>query len=153
MKTLVKTFVAVAMITISTCSMASMKPEERNLITADLAIDEYVGAMTEGQVANLDKLFTADFNQKICGKQDLKHSRLEMIEFLKKQKGIKMNCRTTTQIIEELPDYAIAKVTMQFEDFSKTDLITLVKENGIWKVAKSVNSYKQKSRLQKIGEC
>ncbi|WP_312192449.1 nuclear transport factor 2 family protein [Sphingobacterium sp.] len=142
MKTLVKTFVAVAMITISTCSMASMKPEERNLITADLAIDEYVGAMTEGQVANLDKLFTADFNQKICGKQDLKHSRLEMIEFLKKQKGIKMNCRTTTQIIEELPDYAIAKVTMQFEDFSKTDLITLVKENGIWKVAKSVNSYK-----------
>jgi hypothetical protein len=98
--------------------------------------------MTEGQVANLDKLFTADFDQKICGKQDLKHSRHEMIEFLKKQKGIKMNCRTTTQIVEELPDYAIAKVTMQFDGFAKTDLITLVKENGTWKISKSVNSYK-----------
>jgi len=75
MKTLVKTFVAAAMIAISTCSMASVKPEERNLITADLAIDEYVGAMTEGQVANLDKLFTADFDQKICGKQDEKTKR------------------------------------------------------------------------------
>ncbi|WON94646.1 MULTISPECIES: nuclear transport factor 2 family protein [Sphingobacterium] len=142
MKTLVKTFVAAAMIAISTCSMASVKPEERNLITADLAIDEYVGAMTEGQVANLDKLFTADFNQKVCGKQDLKFSRLEMVEFLKKQKGIKMNCKTTTQIVEELPDYAIAKVTMQFDGFAKTDLITLVKENGTWKISKSVNSYK-----------
>ncbi|MDR6737057.1 nuclear transport factor 2 family protein [Sphingobacterium sp. 2149] len=142
MKNLVKTFVAAAMIAVSTCSMASVKPEERNLVTADLAIDEYVGAMTEGQVTNLEKLFTADFNQKICGKQDLKHSRLEIIEFLKKQKGIKLNCRTTTQIVEELPDYAIAKVTMQFDDFAKTDLITLVKENGTWKISKSVNSYK-----------
>ena len=53
-----------------------------------------------------------------------------------------MNCKTTTQIVEELPDYAIAKVTMQFDGFSKTDLITLVKENGAWKVSKSVNSYK-----------
>ncbi|MDM1294237.1 nuclear transport factor 2 family protein [Sphingobacterium sp. N143] len=142
MKTLVKTFVAAAMVAISTCTMASVKPEEHNLITADLAIDEYVGAVTEGQIMNLNKLFTADFSQKICGKQDLNHSRSEMIDFLKRQKGIKMNCKTTTQIIEELPDYAIAKVTMEFDGFSKTDLITLVKENGTWRVSKSVNSYK-----------
>ncbi|MCW8311407.1 nuclear transport factor 2 family protein [Sphingobacterium sp. InxBP1] len=142
MKNLVKTFVAAAMIAITTCSMASVKPEERNLVTADLAVEEYVGAMTEGQVMYLDKLFTSDFNQKICGKQDLSHSRSQMIEFLKKQKGIKMNCKTTTQIVEELPDYAIAKITMQFDGFSKTDLITLVKENGTWKVSKSVNSYR-----------
>jgi hypothetical protein len=36
-----------------------------------------------------------------------------------KTKGIKMNCRTTTQIVEELPDYAIAKVTMQFDGLLK----------------------------------
>ncbi|ULT26942.1 nuclear transport factor 2 family protein [Sphingobacterium sp. E70] len=36
----------------------------------------------------------------------------------------------------------VAKVTMQFADFTKTDLVTLVNENGNWKVSSSVNAYK-----------
>ncbi|ULT26870.1 nuclear transport factor 2 family protein [Sphingobacterium sp. E70] len=53
-----------------------------------------------------------------------------------------MNCAVSTDIIEESADYMVAKVTMEFENFTKTDLVTLVREGNNWKVSKSTNSYK-----------
>ncbi|MDR2274580.1 MAG: nuclear transport factor 2 family protein [Sphingobacterium sp.] len=61
---------------------------------------------------------------------------------MKKQKGEKLNCTVRTRIMEESADFMVAKVTMQFEGFTKTDLLTLVNENGSWKVSSSVNAYK-----------
>jgi len=61
---------------------------------------------------------------------------------MKKQKGEKLNCAVTTDIIEESADYMVAKVTLKFENFTKTDLVTLVREGNNWKVSSSVNAYK-----------
>ncbi|WP_343565260.1 hypothetical protein [Sphingobacterium sp.] len=53
-----------------------------------------------------------------------------------------MNCEVSTDIIEESADYIVAKVTLKFEDFTKTDLVTLERVGSDWKVSKSINSYK-----------
>ena len=129
--------------------MAAGKPEVSNpkkavvnLSTADLAIDHYVAVMTEEQSAGVEQLFTADFSQKVQASEDKTNSRSEVISFLKKQKGEQLNCKTSTTIVQESADYMIAKVTMQFEGFTKTDLVTLVNDEGNWKVSQSINSYK-----------
>ncbi|MCS3557369.1 MULTISPECIES: nuclear transport factor 2 family protein [unclassified Sphingobacterium] len=149
MKTLAKTFAAAALIAVSTFTMAAGKPDLSNpkkavvnLSTADLAIDHYVAVMTEGQSAGVEQLFTADFSQKVQASEDKTNSRSEVISFLKKQKGEQLNCKTSTTIVQESADYMIAKVTMQFEGFTKTDLVTLVNDGGNWKVSQSINSYK-----------
>jgi len=149
MKTLAKTFAAVALIAVSTLTMAAGKPEVSNpkkavvnLSTADLAIDHYVAVLTAGQLAGVEQLFTTDFTQKIQASEDKTNSRSEVISFLKKQKGEQLNCKTSTSIIQESADYMIAKVTMQFEGFTKTDLVTLVNDGGNWKVSQSISSYK-----------
>ena len=149
MKTLVKTFAAAALIAVSTFTMAAAKPAGDNstkatvnLSTADLAIDHYVAVMTEGQSAGVEQLFTTDFSQKVQASEDKTNSRSEVISFLKKQKGEQLNCKTSTTIVQESADYMIAKVTMQFEGFTKTDLVTLVNDGGNWKVSQSINSYK-----------
>jgi len=36
----------------------------------------------------------------------------------------------------------VARVTLKFENFTKTDLVTLVREGKDWRVSKSINSYK-----------
>ncbi|WP_186812870.1 nuclear transport factor 2 family protein, partial [Sphingobacterium faecium] len=113
-----------------------------NLSTADLAIDHYVAVMTEGQSAGVEQLFTSDFSQKVQASEDKTNSRLEVISFLKKQKGEQLNCKTSSIILQESADYMIAKVTMQFEGFTKTDLVTLVNDGGNWKISQSINSYK-----------
>ncbi|UPZ35254.1 nuclear transport factor 2 family protein [Sphingobacterium sp. PCS056] len=149
MNTLAKTFAAAALIAVSTFTMAAGNPEVANpkkavvnLSTADLAIDHYVAVMTEGQSAGVEQLFTTDFSQKVHASEDKTNSRSEVISFLKKQKGEQLNCKTSTTIVQETGDYVIAKVTMQFEGFTKTDLVTLVNDGETWKVSQSINSYK-----------
>ncbi|MEI2271644.1 nuclear transport factor 2 family protein [Sphingobacterium sp. ML3W] len=148
MKALVKTFAAAALIAVSTFAMATEGPGSKsakatvNLSTADFALEHYVAVTTEGESAGIEQLFAADFSQKIQASNAQTHSRSALIKSLKKQKGESLNCTVTTDIIEESADYMVAKVTMKFEDFTKTDLVTFVREGNVWKVSKSINSYK-----------
>ncbi len=148
MKSLVKTFAAAALIAVSTFAMAAEGPGAKsakanvNLSTADFALEHNVAVTTEGESAGVEQLFAEDFNQKIQSSNTQNHSRSEVVKSLKKQKGEKLNCAVSTEILEESADYMVAKVTLTFENFTKTDLVTLVREGNDWKVSKSINSYK-----------
>jgi hypothetical protein len=148
MNSLVKTFVAAALVAVSTFAMAADKPVSKsekvnvNLSTADFALEHYVAVTTEGESAGVEQLFAEDFNQKVQSANAQSHSREAVVKSLKKQKGEKLNCEVSTDILEESADYMVAKVTLKFEDFTKTDLVTLVREGNNWKVSSSVNSYK-----------
>ncbi|WP_343321539.1 nuclear transport factor 2 family protein [Sphingobacterium multivorum] len=148
MNSLVKTFAAAALITVSTFAMAAEGPGTKsakanvNLSTADLTLDHYVAVTTEGESAGVEQLFAADFNQKIQATNAQSNSRSEVVKSLKKQKGEKLNCTVSTDILEESADYMVAKVTLKFENFTKTDLVTLERVGNDWKVSKSINSYK-----------
>ncbi len=148
MKALVKTFTAAALIAVSTFAMAAEGPGAKatktnvNLSTADFALDHYVAVTTEGESAGIEQLFAEDFNQKIQSTNAQSNSRSEVVKLLKKQKGEKLNCAVSTDIMEESADYMVAKVTLKFENFTKTDLVTLERVGNDWKVSKSINSYK-----------
>ncbi|WP_312338512.1 nuclear transport factor 2 family protein [Sphingobacterium sp.] len=148
MKTLVKTFAAAALIAVSTFAMAAEGPVSKsekttiNLSTADLTLDHYVAVTTEGESAGVEQLFAEDFNQKIQASNAQSNSRSDVVKSLKKQKGEKLNCTISIGIIEESADYMVAKVTLKFENFTKTDLVTLERVGNDWKVSKSINSYK-----------
>ena len=148
MKALVKTFAAAALIAVSTFAMAAEGPGSKsakanvNLSTADFALEHYVAVTTEGESAGVEQLFADDFNQKIQASNTQSNSRNEVVKSLKKQKGEKLNCTVSTDIIEESVDYMVAKVTLKFENFTKTDLVTLERVSNVWKVSKSINSYK-----------
>ncbi|GAA0881583.1 hypothetical protein GCM10009120_01790 [Sphingobacterium siyangense subsp. cladoniae] len=148
MKVLVKTFAAAALIAVSTFAMAAEGPGAKatktnvNLSTADFALEHYVAVTTKGESAGVEQLFAADFNQKIQATNAQSNSRSEVIKSLKKQKGEKLNCTVSTDIMEESADYMVAKVTLKFENFAKTDLVTLERVGNDWKVSKSINSYK-----------
>ncbi|MNK09288.1 hypothetical protein D3C87_272450 [compost metagenome] len=148
MKALVKTFTAAALIAVSTFAMAAEGPGAKatkanvNLSSADLALDHYVAVTTEGESAGVEQLFAEDFNQKIQASNAQSNSRSAVVKLLKKQKGEKLNCSVNTDILEESADYMVAKVTLKFENFTKTDLVTLERVGNDWKVSKSINSYK-----------
>jgi len=148
MNSLVKTFAAAALIAVSTFATAAEGPGSKtakanvNLSTADLALDHYVAVTTAGESAGVEQLFAEDFNQKIQASNAQSNSRSEVVKLLKKQKGEKLNCTVSTDILEESADYMVAKVTLKFENFTKTDLVTLERVGNDWKVSKSINSYK-----------
>ncbi len=148
MRTLVKTFAVAALIAVSTFAMAAEGPGAKvtktdvKLSSADFALAHYVAVMTELESAGVEQLLAADFNQKIQASNTQNHSRNAVVKLLKKQKGEKLNCTVKTDIIDESADYMVAKVTLKFENFTKTDLVTLERVGNDWKVSKSINSYK-----------
>ncbi|CDS96801.1 MULTISPECIES: nuclear transport factor 2 family protein [Sphingobacterium] len=143
MKTLLKTCATAALIVISICTMADGRPEKRtiNLSMAKLALDHYLEVITEGESIGLEQLFAPEFCQRIQTEKSKSHSRSEIINFLKKQRGEKLNCITSYQVLEQCPNSMIAKVTLKFENFTMTDLVTLINEDGAWKVLTSVHTY------------
>jgi hypothetical protein len=148
MKTLVKTFAAAALIAVSTYAMAAEGPGAKtakanvNLSSADFALEQYVAVTTEGESAGVEQLFAEDFSQKIQASNTQSSSRSAVVKLLKKQKGEKLNCTVSTDILEESADYMVAKVRLKFENFTKTDLVILERVGNDWKVSKSINSYK-----------
>jgi len=146
MKAIVKIFAVAALIAVSTFAMAAeghgSKSAKVNLYTADFALEHYVAVTTAGESAGVVQLFTEDFNQKIQASNAQSNSRSAVVKLLKKQKGEKLNCTVSTDILEESADYMVAKVTLKFENFTKTDLVTLERVANDWKVSKSINSYK-----------
>ena len=145
MTTLVKTFAAAALIAVSTFAMAAEGPGTKsvkanvNLSTADFALEHYIAVTTAGESAGVEQLFAGDFRHKANATT---HHRDAMVKFFKRQKGEKLNCKVSTDIIEESTDFMVAKVIMKFENFTKTDLVTLVREGDSWKVSRSINAYR-----------
>ncbi|HAL54235.1 MAG TPA: hypothetical protein DCP78_18965 [Sphingobacterium sp.] len=131
MKALVKTFAAAALIAVSTFAMAAEGPGAKatkanvNLSTADLALAHYVAITTEGESAGVEQLFADDFNQKIQATNAQSNSRCEVVKSLKKQKFEKLKCIVSTDLLEESADYIVAIVTLKFEYFTITSLLTL----------------------------
>ncbi|WP_454881437.1 nuclear transport factor 2 family protein [Sphingobacterium detergens] len=147
MKRLVKKITAAALLALSTCTMAAEGPGSKsekvtvNLSTADLALDHYVAVTTKGESAGVEQLFAEDFSQKIQASNVSTYGRNAVINSLKKQKGEILNCKVNIKIVEKSTDYMIAKIVLKFNNFSMTDLVTLVYENENWKVSKSIYSY------------
>ncbi|WP_425275600.1 nuclear transport factor 2 family protein [Sphingobacterium detergens] len=112
------------------------------LSTADFALEHYVAVTTEGESAGVEQIFATDFSQKVQSANAKTNNRGQVVKYLKKQKGERLNCTVSAYILEESADYMVAKVTLKFEDFTKTDLVTLAREGNVWKVSKSINSYK-----------
>ncbi|MDR2269561.1 MAG: nuclear transport factor 2 family protein [Sphingobacterium sp.] len=147
MKVFAKTFVAAALFAVSTFAMATEGPGHKsekvtvNLSTADFALDHYVAVTTRGESGGLEQLFADDFSQKIQASNVSTYGRNAVIKSLKKQKGEILNCKVNIRIVEKSGDYMIAKIALKFDNFSMTDLVTLIREGNSWKVSKSINSY------------
>jgi len=147
MKTLMKIFTFVALTAVSTFAIAAegtvTKSESVmvNLSTADLALDYYVAVTTKGESAGVEQLFAENFIQKIQSSNVQTYERKALIKSLKKQKGEILNCKVIMKIVEKSTDYMIAKITLKFQHFSMTDLVTLAYEAGSWKVSESIHSY------------
>ena len=147
MKSFVRNCTAIALIALSTFTIAAERWGDKsektniNLSTAGLALDHYLAVTTKGESVGVEQLFTDDFNQKIQANSILTYGRSAVIKSLKNQHGEKLNCKVNIKIVEKSVDYMIAKIAMKFDSFSMTDLVTLVYENGDWKVSRSIHSY------------
>ncbi len=103
-------------------------------------ISTYLEATTLGSTDLNKFLFADDFEYRNTANND-KFNKKEYSNHLKANKGIKYECKTTYDILDETGHACVAKATMQFNNFTRVDYITLNRTDDGWKVSKVVTTY------------
>lgn len=100
----------------------------------------YVEAITRGNTDFHKQLFTADFEYLNSASNQVSN-RTAYLGFLKANKGIQYNCKTDYEILDQAGKTSVAKVSMQFENFTRVDYVTMLQSTDGWKISKVVTTY------------
>ncbi|GGH18761.1 hypothetical protein FAZ19_11375 [Sphingobacterium alkalisoli] len=141
MKTSIFTTIATTFLLISTFnSFAAEKANPLKNMNSKGIIAVYLDAAALGNTQYNEHLFAKDVE---CYNtvNDSKHNKKDYTKFLKENKGLQYDCKTTYQILDESGNSCIAKATMEFADFTRVDHITLCQTKDGWQVSKVVTTY------------
>ncbi|WP_437921534.1 nuclear transport factor 2 family protein [Sphingobacterium sp. LRF_L2] len=138
-KTLTTIAAAFIMITSFSAFAAETANPLKNLESAKI-VTTYLEATTLGSVDMNKFLFSDDFEYRNTANGDSFNKR-EYTNFLKAHKGIKFDCETAYEILDQSGQACVAKATMKFANFTRVDYITLSQSSEGWKVSKVVTSY------------
>lgn len=123
---------------------AGPKPNPMGGWNADKVMDNYVKTVSEGKTQWVEHLFTNDVEYQTDGRNE-RHGKKEILKFLKAMTGNRYDCVAQYRVLDEDATACIAKMTMQFETFTRTDYIYLSATNDGWKIRKILVGRGQKN--------
>ncbi|MGN0001851.1 MAG: hypothetical protein ACI35V_00320 [Sphingobacterium composti] len=100
----------------------------------------YVDAIVLGSDIYNKYLFSDDFEY-INTANNSKFTKKQYLKFLKDTRGLKFDCKTEYQILDETGKSCVAKAIIEFENFTRVDYINMQKSNDGWKVTKVTTTY------------
>jgi ketol-acid reductoisomerase len=141
MKTLRSILLGLSLLTIVTAAKAS-KPEAA-FFTTNHAINTYIDAITRGRLDGFNDVLepTAKFSM-LRGKQVLSFSKEEMLNFLGQNKNVEQVCTTSTSIVESNADITVVKVDMHYDNFIRSNYVTIANTGNGWKITNVYSVFK-----------
>ncbi|MFD2742179.1 MULTISPECIES: nuclear transport factor 2 family protein [Sphingobacterium] len=140
MKKIFITLTAAILVTLSLNSFASTLVNPLKSYNSNRIVATYVEMISSGNYEWSEHLLAKDFEY-VNDVNKTKNSRSEYLRFLKKNKGLKYDCTSKYEILDEVGNTSIAKATMNFGHFSRVDYITLNRTVDGWQVSKVVTTY------------
>lgn len=125
---------------LSFCSFGKGKIDPLKSFTPLQIVKTYLETTVQGSTAMDKYLFSSDFQYQ-SSNNDKVFNLKEYAAFTKANKGLKFDCETSYEIIEQYGKTCLSKVTLKFEKFTRVDYITLSQNKDSWKVSKIVTTY------------
>ncbi|MEJ5054367.1 nuclear transport factor 2 family protein [Sphingobacterium sp. MYb382] len=140
MKKALFTLTALFFVLTSMSSFAANRSNPSSANNSKAVVNTYMAASVLGDSQWNKNMLTEDFTL-INTANGTEHDKKSYSKFLKENKGLKYNCATSYEMLNETEDSALAKATLQFENFTRVDYITLQPSKNGWKIAKIVTTY------------
>jgi hypothetical protein len=140
MKTL-KTLTAALLIALTSSAFAAddIKKEKLQL---NYTVQTFIDAVSHGKINDLSEVLDSDVKLTFTRANKIyNYNKAEILRSFKPLKNIEQNCNTDFSIIEVNPNQAIAKITMNYNGFSKVSLINMANSKTGWKITNISNSY------------
>jgi len=125
-----------------TLKAASSEPTEKVFTVKDV-MNTYVSAMTHGFLKNFESI--VDQNAKFIllrGKTLVSFTKAEMLSFLLENQGLELGCSVNKSITTSDDDMALVKVDMVYEDFTRTNYLTIANTASGWKITEVYSVFK-----------
>lgn len=134
MKTL-KTILIALFITLTYNVSKASIPNINEKLTMHYAITTYVNAFTHGKTSGLANIIddSAKFSHN-RGEKIISFNKNQILESLANQENIEQNCTTTTNVVENNASLVVYKVQMKYQNFSRTNYVTMTDTGNGWKV-------------------
>lgn len=140
MKKIVLSLLSAFMMVISLSSFTNANANPLREKDSKSIMIAYVETIVSGYDKYHKYLFTEDFEH-YNASSNMKFKKKPYLKFLNDTKGLKFNCQTSYQIMDETGKSCVAKATLTFKNFTRVDYITLNKTDDGWKVSKVVTTY------------
>jgi len=141
MKTLRSILLGLSLLIIFSSAKAN-KPESA-IFTTNHAINTYIDAITRGKLEGfVDVLDPSSKFSMLRGKQVLSFSKEDMVKYLQQNKDVEQMCTTSTSIVESNPDLTVVKVDLQYDNFVRSDYITIANTGNGWKITNVYSVFK-----------
>ena len=140
MKTTLTTIATVFIMMTTLSSFASERANPLKDFNTTNIITTYLEAATQGSIEFNKYLFSDDFEYRNTA-NNICYDKKTYTHFLEKSKGLKFDCETTYEMLDECGKACIAKATMKFRNFTRIDYITLAHSQNGWRVSKVVTTY------------
>ncbi|MBE8714466.1 nuclear transport factor 2 family protein [Sphingobacterium hungaricum] len=141
MQNLIKIIAASVLMVFSFNSFATEKESPAKITKAVNLVDAYIETATLGKTAKGEYIFADHFQHRVNGSKSQNFNKKQVVKFLSAQEGYVQNCASSYQIIESDSNYTIAKVQMKYDNFTRTDYVTMTLANDAWQIDQVVTSY------------
>jgi hypothetical protein len=133
MKTLKSIMLGVVMLAF--CGAVKAATIDNGKLTQTYAVNTYIDAMTRGKLGGLNDVLdkSAAFSM-VRGNQVLSFDKKQMIGYFQSNKNTEQQCTTSTSVVESNPAIAIVKVDMKYDNFTRSNYITIANTGNGWKI-------------------
>jgi len=140
MKTLKSLFLGLALLVITNVVKAD---EPAAIITRNQAISTYINAMTQGNNAGLSEVIDQSAKFSILrGKSVISFDKADLMKFADQNQSVKQACTTTATEIESNADMSVVRVDMKFENFTRSNYVTMANTEDGWKITNVYSVFK-----------
>ncbi|MDF2431817.1 MAG: hypothetical protein JWP44_1448 [Mucilaginibacter sp.] len=133
MKTLKSIMLGLAMLVFCGAVKANIRHDQK--LTKNYAINTFVDAMTRGRLNGLNDVIdkSALFSM-VRANKVLSFDKSQMLEYLQSNKNTEQTCVTSTSIVEDNANIEIVKVDMKYDNFTRSNYITIANTGNGWKI-------------------
>jgi len=141
MKTLKTMLAGITLLFVCVGASATVKPLTDKPTKNDV-VNIYVDAIAHGKLTNIDKFLddNLQFNTK-RGDNVNSLDKDQLITYLKSTAVSDPSVKVTTNILSEDDNSSVTQVDFKYDDYVRTDVITLSNSNG-WVITSITSSYK-----------
>ena|SRR6476661_8132550 len=141
MKTKILFSLAVALMLTVSATFANQDDKKAEKKTLSFAIESYVDQLQTGFNEDYASILSNDvkFNLNRNGKTFSHGKTEELKDYNKKNEGLVQNCKIDYKVITSSDSYALLNVSMQFDGFTRENIVSMAKVNDSWKITE-VNS-------------